>query len=91
MVRVRVRMYATVREAAGTAEAEVEASTLDGVFTELSRRFGSRMTKMLSSAAKGDDRLVVLLNGRNVSRRKGAEPKLGEGDEVALFPPVSGG
>lgn len=91
MARVKVRMFATVREAAGTAEVELEASTLDGLLEELARRFGDSMTKVLSEADGDYDRVVVLVNGRNVRRGRDADIGLEDGDEIALFPPVSGG
>jgi molybdopterin synthase sulfur carrier subunit len=91
MARVKVRMFATVREAAGTAEVELDASTLEGLLEELGRRFGRRMAKVLSGADGDYDRLVVLVNGRNVRRGRDEDTGLEDGDEVALFPPVSGG
>ena len=35
--------------------------------------------------------ITVLLNGRNITEIDGVMSALSEGDEVAIFPPVSGG
>lgn len=84
-------MFATVREAAGVSECQVEASDLDELFRALSRFLGQELADIIARAERDPDGLVVLVNGRNVriGPRKGVE--LSEGDEVSIFPPVSGG
>ncbi len=37
------------------------------------------------------ERLVVLVNGRNARQSAGAPVRLADGDDIAVFPPVSGG
>lgn len=91
MAMVRVRMYATVREAAGAAEVELEASTVRELLGALGKLFGRRMAEVISSAEEHPEDLVVLLNGRNFLLVGGRDQGLSDGDEVALFPPVSGG
>lgn len=91
MSRVKVRMFATVREVAGTSEVELEASTLRGLLKDLVRMFGHGMAQATSGAEEGSDGLVILVNGRNVQLVRGSDIRLDEGDDIALFPPVSGG
>ncbi len=91
MAKVTVRMYATVREAAGVAECELEAQSLSQVFDLLSGRFGSRLARLLSRSLTDPERLVVLVNGRSVRRGASGDPALSDGDEVSIFPPVSRG
>ena len=91
MPRVKVRMFATVREAAGAAEVELEASTVREVLEALVRKFGGGMVEAVSGAEQGSDGLVILVNGRNVQLTRGRDILLDEGDDVAVFPPVSGG
>lgn len=88
MTKVKVRMYATVRELAGTSELEVEADTLGELMRVLSLRFGSKFSKLVE-AGNADDGIVILVNGQNVTFRP--DMMLGHGDEVCIFPPVSGG
>lgn len=91
MARVKVRMFATVREAAGATEVESEASTVKELLKTLVREFGDDMAKAVSGAERSSDGLVILVNGRNVQLTRGRDIILYDGDDVALFPPVSGG
>lgn len=91
MARVSVRMFATVREAAGVAECEVEASDLDELLRVLGSILGQDVANLVARAERDPDGLVILLNGRNVPPGSRRQTKLAEGDEVSVFPPVSGG
>ncbi|MDH4123796.1 MAG: MoaD/ThiS family protein, partial [Thermoplasmata archaeon] len=37
------------------------------------------------------DDVVILVNGQNIAHEKGLDTELDEQDDVAIFPPVSGG
>ncbi len=91
MARVKVRMFATVREAAGAPEVEMEVSSVRELLRSLVQEFGDGMFEAVSGAEQGSDGLVILVNGRNVRLTRGCDILLDEGDDVALFPPVSGG
>lgn len=90
MAEVVVRLYASLREAAGVGECAVDARDVRSVFAELARTRGGRLAAELSRIEVDPDRVVVLVNGRNV-RQEGWSARLEDGDEVAMFPPVSGG
>ena len=74
-MRVRVRLFAGLRERTGIAERE-----LDGV---------TRVADVWPALGLGDepDGLLYAVNRRYAER----EHELADGDEVALIPPVSGG
>lgn len=91
MARVSVKLFATVREAAGVAECEVAASNLDELFDALGGTLGRGVADIIARAEHDPDSLVVLLNGRNVVPGSSERTKLADGDEVSIFPPVSGG
>ena len=91
MAKVSVRMFATVREASGASSVCVEASSMTELFSRLGRMYGTEFSMLLDRTKKDPEGLVILLNGRNLDRRRLLSQGLIDGDEVAIFPPVSGG
>jgi molybdopterin synthase sulfur carrier subunit len=89
MAEVRVRFFATFREASGCPESSVTASDLSGLLDALSARHGEPFERLVRDRAA--DAFVVLVNGRNAGQLRGLDTELADGDEVSLFPPVSGG
>jgi MoaD family protein, archaeal len=77
---VRVRLFAALREAADTSEAEASGNTVGEVVDSLSARFGERFAAVAAVSS-------FVVNGE----RAGRATVIAEGDEVALLPPVSGG
>ena len=81
-MRVRVLLFAGLRERAGEARFELEVEpdpTLDDVRAALEARHPG----LLASA-----KAAVAVNGAYV---RGEELSIREGDEIAFLPPVSGG
>ena len=91
MARVIVKFYATVREAVGTDCVRAQAESVADLIRVLGDMFGPRFSDLMSSIASDPDSIVVLINGRNPGRTRLLSKALSEGDEVAIFPPVSGG
>lgn len=87
MPSVKVQMYATIREAAGVPEISVEASDLEDLLAGLKKLFGRPFARVIADG----ESVVILVNGRNESPRPGVRTRLKAGDEVSIFPPVSGG
>jgi molybdopterin synthase sulfur carrier subunit len=75
-----LRLFAAAREAAGTGRAEVGGATVGEVLTEARARYGGHFAEVLAASR-------VWLNGQLA----GDETPVGEDDEVAVLPPVSGG
>jgi MoaD family protein len=75
-----LRLFANLRESAGTDRVEIDAPTVGDALDEASNRFGERFTAGLASAR-------VWVNGEQAD---GSTP-LTKSDEMALIPPVSGG
>jgi sulfur-carrier protein len=80
MPRVTVRLFAALRELAGSSRVEAEGATVAEVVQALSARYGERFEGIARMGS-------VVVDGE---RADPATP-LTEGQEVALLPPVSGG
>ena len=79
---VTVRMFAALREAAGTSETEASAGEVAEILSELEQRYGEPFSTRLGAAS-------LLVDGEPVARDAGVE--LADGAELVLLPPFSGG
>jgi MoaD family protein len=77
---VRLLLFASAREAAGTREVGLTASTVGEVLELARARFGAGFSSVLEGSR-------VWVNGEPAR----PEALLSDGDEVAVLPPVSGG
>jgi MoaE-MoaD fusion protein len=81
-VRITVRLFASLREKVGHEERGLElpaSATAGDAWAVLVQQY--------PSLGEGGHRVLMALNRRYV----GSDAALSEGDELALFPPVSGG
>lgn len=81
-MRVRVKLFAMLRERAGAADAVhdmPEGSTVDDLW--------GRLLRDHQGLSGVEWTLLYAVNGEYVERHR----RLAEGDEVAFIPPVSGG
>ena len=75
-----LRLFASVRVAAGTGRVDIEGATVGEVVDRASERYGAEFTGLLQSCR-------IWRNGEPAER----EDPVGADDEVAILPPVSGG
>lgn len=76
----RLRLFAGLRDAAGTADVDIDGDTVADVLAAATDRFGASFAARLGNAR-------VWLNGEEAR----PDDTVATGDEVALIPPVSGG
>lgn len=75
-----LRLFAAAREAAGTGSVPLAGSTVGEVLATARARFGERFEAVLAGSR-------VWLNGEPATEADA----VGDADEVAVLPPVSGG
>lgn len=80
----KVKLFAALRDAAGTDGGEFDAPDVDSLLGMLKERFGEGFSRSLSFSK-------VAVNGTLIDALQGLNTPLSAGDEVALLPPVSGG
>ena len=76
----RVRLFASAREAAGTASDVIDGATVADVLKSAEVRYGDRFADVLTTCS-------VWVNGDDVE----PDTSIGPDDELAVLPPVSGG
>lgn len=78
---IQVRLFAALRELAGTAELrDVTGRSVGEICDELGSRFGERFAAIAAVSS-------FVVNGERATRAS----LVADGDEVAVLPPVSGG
>jgi len=80
MPHVTVRLFAALRELAGSSHVDAQGDTVGDVVEALSVRFGDRFAGVARVGS-------AVVDGE----RADASTPLAEGQEMALLPPVSGG
>lgn len=91
---MKVRLFATLRQVAGVKEVEVDLEAGETVRHALERLVEIRPSlKERIFDERGDLQrsIIILLRGRNIRLEEGLDTILGEGDYLAIFPPVAGG
>jgi sulfur-carrier protein len=77
---VHVRLFAALRELAGTGSLEASGRTAGEIADELGAAYGERFAKIADVSS-------FVVNGERADRRT----VVADGDELAILPPVSGG
>lgn len=88
------KLFADLAELAGDKEVSVDAEPGDTVGDALDDLLDPRPgleNRVLDDDGHLRDHINVLRNGTNVFTEDGLDTALESGDELALFPPVSGG
>lgn len=78
-----VRLFAALRDAAGSSRVEVAATTVAGMLAELATRHGDVMARRLQVA-------TVVVDGDQVAPDD-TSVDLAAADEVVIMPPFAGG
>lgn len=90
MPNIKVKFFANFREFTGTKELEMDGSNVIEILKNLCTKF-SGFEELIFDGEKIKPYVNVYLNGRNVKESGGLNTMLHANDEIALFPPVSGG
>lgn len=80
---MQVRLFAALRDAAGTSVVDVEATTVAELLAELAATHGEPMTSRLATATVFVDDLAI--------RDPDSTHDLTDADEVVVVPPFAGG
>lgn len=92
-MKVKVMFFAPFRELFGVKESEVELSGTPDVreLLELLCDSDERREKMFGQSGELRSYVMIFKNGQSIQMSGGIRTELKDGDEIAIFPPVSGG
>ena len=90
MPEIRVRLFANLREYARTKEVELAGDNVKEILEEICGKFPG-IEQMILQNHTLHPFINVFVNGKNINELGGLETPLSPNDEVAIFPPVSGG
>ena len=92
-MRVRVRFFARFRELLGTdiiAE-PTPGTTFGGLVRDIARGNGEGYRAIFDEQGAFREFVILMRNGRRVEAADAEGIEVADGDEIAVFPPVSGG
>jgi molybdopterin synthase sulfur carrier subunit len=90
MPKIRVKLFANLREYTKTKEIELDGDTAKDILVKLCKKFPG-LEAMVFKDGNLEPHINVFLNGKNILELNGLETSLNPNDEIAIFPPVSGG
>lgn len=101
MAEVKIKLFANLREAAGTPELLLSGEKVIDVLLSLTNKHPELKSLIFEkidekSDEKGESPVLcgsinVLVNGNNVRHLEGLDTLLKDSDEIGVLPPVSGG
>jgi len=90
MPKIKVRLFANFREFTKTGELKIEGNTVRDVLEIICSKYPG-LENILFKDGNLQPYVNIFLNGENILESSGLDSSLKQGDEVAIFPPVSGG
>jgi sulfur-carrier protein len=93
IMKIRIRTFAQVKDILG-ADSFLEypkGTSVRELLDSLRQRAGESEDQLFSRNGDLHSHLVLMINGTRIYKDDIESLTLSEGDEIALFPPVSGG
>ena len=92
-MKARIRFFARFREILGTdiAAEAVPGTTLADLVRETTRGNGEGLLAIFDENGAFREHVILMRNGKRVEAADAGELRVADGDEIAVFPPVSGG
>ncbi len=92
-MKVHIRAFANFREILGRDfDMEIkEGSTTGDLLQSLISNHQNLRTAIFDEAGNIREYVIIMKNRKNIESLQGLRTILGEGDEVAILPPVAGG
>ena len=90
MPKIKVRLFANFREFTKTGELAIEGNTVRDILERICSKYPG-LGNILFKDGNLQPYVNIFLNGGNIIDSGGLDSALEQDDEIAIFPPVSGG
>jgi molybdopterin synthase sulfur carrier subunit len=90
MVTVKIKMYGLFREKTGAEEAELSGEKFIDIMKSLVQKYSVLKNDIFDEDMKLMEN-VYLINGRNINLIEDVDSQIKDGDNIAIFPIVTGG
>jgi molybdopterin synthase sulfur carrier subunit len=90
MTLKKVKLFANLREAAKASEVELFGNTISELLEDLDHEYPA-LRDLVFENGKLRSYINILVNGDNIEHLEGIDTEIFDTDEIAMFPPVSGG
>lgn len=94
MVSIKMKLFANLREHAGKSEVMLDGDNVRDILNSLIQQYPSLKDIIFEDGTEEPELrgyINVFVNGNSIHHLDGFSTKLAQGDEIAIFPPVSGG
>lgn len=93
MANIKVKLFANLREIAQTSSLSLTGETVKDILFFLTEQYPGLRDLIFETGAEPElcGYINVFLNGNNIKHMEGLDTILKDGDEMGVFPPVSGG
>jgi molybdopterin synthase sulfur carrier subunit len=90
---VKIRFFARFRELLGTdiITEPAAGTTFAGLIRDVARRNGEGYDAIFDGQGNFREFVILMRNGKRVEPAEAEKTPVADGDEIAVFPPVSGG
>jgi len=83
----QIKLFANLRKAAGEKEVSVTGASVGGVLSELVKRYPALVEHLLENG-QIRPHVIITINGNPITD---ANVAVTEQDQIAIFPPITGG
>jgi len=93
-MKVTLKTFADYRDITGIREKQLEIEeclNMGGLLNRLTDAYPGLRRAMFKESGGLREFVILMVNGRNIEFLDKMDTRLGEGDVIALFPPVAGG
>lgn len=94
MASIKIKLFANLREHTGKSEVMLDGDTILDILNSLTKQYTSLKEIIFEDNTEEPQLrgyINVFINGNSIHHLDGFSTVLEQGDEVAIFPPVSGG